>query len=103
MIGSLAAALRPTPAVDDRVMGSPILIAPPSVVTLVGMRPARATGRTTSFLVAASAPPRVMPGSVEMTPRTVAVLPSVARVILRGLLGSSETISPAASVASVVW
>jgi hypothetical protein len=60
----------PTPGVLDRVIESPIEIAPPSIFTLAGIRPERATGLIVRVRASGLAPPRSSPGFVEITPIT---------------------------------
>ena len=60
-------AFMPCPGVLELVMGSPGLMAPFSIVTFTGTRPASATGwLPSSFL------PVMKPGLVEMTPIAIA-------------------------------
>ncbi|HBM46123.1 TPA: hypothetical protein DDZ75_04060 [Patescibacteria group bacterium] len=85
----------PTPGSDDSDILSPILIAPPSVFTLTGTLPERATGLEFSI-----PPPRVIPGSVEMIPSIISF--DSALLIVVSFVVSRETISPLVRVVSSV-
>ncbi len=83
---------------------SPTEIAPASVVTRTGTRPAKATGTLRSPLYRSSPkPPNKTPGLVETTPIKTASGSAGSYVFTKtGLSGSTITNSPASSEASLV-